>query len=100
MRTAAALICFFILSGAMTGPAEAQNQRATASARSGDTYLTIHNVRPAHEITPEAEIFALATHTLDEAARVEALSRPPCHRTRYRWLRGIDEERGSGGVPI
>jgi hypothetical protein len=129
MRTAAALICLFILANAMTGPAAAQNQRATASAASGDTYLTVHNVRPAHgitlgagakvgildhsfgmdahpelyaggedfldeasgpgdekethhgywmaltlhEIAPEAEIFALATHTLDEAARVEAM---------------------------
>jgi len=129
MRTAAALICFFILANAMTGPAAAQNQRATASAALGDTYLTVHNVHPAHEITlgagtkvgildhsfamdahpelyaggevfldeapgsedqiethhgywmalilheiaPEAEIFALNTHTHDEAARVQAM---------------------------
>jgi len=51
MRTAAAFFCFIVLVIMATGPGAGQHQPATSSAGSTETYLTIHNVLPAHKIT-------------------------------------------------
>jgi len=51
MRTAAVLFFFLGLALPTAGSAAAQTQAATPNPGSGDTYFTIHNIPPAHEIT-------------------------------------------------
>jgi len=51
MRTAAAFFFFVILAIPATERATGQELPATPSASSNDTYFTVHNVLPAHQIT-------------------------------------------------
>lgn len=51
MRSAAALFSLLVFGISAQSPAVGQGQKAPPSEESNDTYLTIHNVGAAHEIT-------------------------------------------------